>query len=205
MSIEQLIEWQKDGHEIACHGSTHKNTAEDVINNIIELRDMGLFVDNIGFASPESWLTNGNMAASGIERLYSEKTISYMRTGTQILREGVVYTALSLIEQITHSSILFYSLNSKNIICAGTNPELLPSVAVKNFTSLKQIKFLIKKMKDGDKVILMFHSILYLTDPGYGADHYYWDAKQFDSLCSYITTCDDINVCTTYQLVFNDN
>ena len=34
MTVEQLIECQKNGIEIACHGHTHQNTATDVLDNI---------------------------------------------------------------------------------------------------------------------------------------------------------------------------
>ena len=37
MTAEQVRNWQKCGGEIACHGSTHKNTAEDIKRNIDEL------------------------------------------------------------------------------------------------------------------------------------------------------------------------
>lgn len=49
---EQLREWQASGMEIACHGSTHKNTVEDILTNSEELRDMGLSVEKSGLPVP---------------------------------------------------------------------------------------------------------------------------------------------------------
>ena len=60
MTAEQLLDWQRCGMEIACHGSTHENTTEDVLRNIAELQAMGLDTEGIGFASPHSGLTREN-------------------------------------------------------------------------------------------------------------------------------------------------
>ena len=83
MTANQLMEWQKAGNEIACHGSTHQNTKDDVIRNIIELSGLGIDTTKIGFASPNSTLTIDNMQSLGIEKLYDDGKLSYLRSGIQ--------------------------------------------------------------------------------------------------------------------------
>ena len=52
-SIKDLQECHKSGLvEGACHGATHKNTREDVEQNIIDLRKIGINESVFGFASP---------------------------------------------------------------------------------------------------------------------------------------------------------
>ena len=49
------------------------------------------------------------------------------------------------------------------------------SVAIYSYTTIAQIKSLIKSMPNNSSVILMFHSILKITDKGYGVDKWYWE------------------------------
>lgn len=201
MTVEQLAECQQDGMELACHGSTHQNTVEDVLKNITELREMGVSVENIGFASPHSELTLENSAA--IRALVEQGTLSYIRTGIQVRREGLRYAGLTALERRSHSKGLFYRLNRKNILppAPGT---FLRSVAVTRYTTLEQLRYLIDRMADGESVILMFHSVLFPGEPGYGADTWYWDAGRFDALCDLLAQAKDISVRTTQQLVLDD-
>ena len=195
---EQLREWQASGIEIACHGSTHKNTVEDILTNIEELRSMRLSVERIGFASPRSELTSENSAS--IQALVSQGTLSYIRSGIQTRREGLIYTALTVLERITHSKFLYYVLNRKNILSPQPG-VFLSSVAITRYTTLEQICYLIDRMQDGESLILMFHSILYSKDLGYGADSWYWDAVQFDSLCKTLKSDKRIRVLNLEQLI----
>jgi hypothetical protein len=203
MTVEQLLEWQNDGNEIACHGHTHKNTAQDVKLNIYNLKKMGLDTENIGFASPNSYLTEENIKDTGIGKLYNDGTISYIRSGIQIKREGLLYIFVSIIEQLTHSKELFYKLNSKNKILVDSlnvSQKIIPSVAIKDYTTVSQVEYFIDKLKDNEAVILMFHSILYRGSEGYGKDHYYWDADKFEKLCADLTNVSGIQIITTHKL-----
>ena len=201
MTAEQLAECQREGMELACHGSTHQNTVEDVLKNIAELREMGLSVENIGFASPHSELTMENSAA--IRALVEQGTLSYIRTGIQVRREGLPYACLTALERRTHSRGLFYQLNRKNIL-PPTPGTFLRSVAVTRYTTLEQLRYLISRMKDGESVILMFHSIRHPGEPGYGADAWYWDAGRFDALCAFLKRTDGVFVRTTQRLPLDD-
>lgn len=186
ITVKEIKEWESLGFEVACHGATHQNTAEDVIQNIKELQSFGIDTEGIGFASPTSFITEKNVHQTGIDKLKKEGKISYIRTGIQVRREGLIYTFFSIVEKITHNSWLYYRLNRQNIIKKNNIPELLPSTAIKSYTTLKQVKYLINKMPENSYMILMLHSVLKKNDPFYGKDNYFWDADKFEELCSYL-------------------
>ena len=98
---------QQNGVEIACHGHLHLNTKEDVLDNIAALKEMKVDVSNIGFASPNSEITEKNDC--GIGELAEQRAISYIRSGLQIRREGIIFAVLSVIGRITRSKKLFIS------------------------------------------------------------------------------------------------
>lgn len=187
------------GGEIASHGRTHKNSTDEILKSIEELKNIGVNVLDIGFASPESWLTESNVEFTEINKLLTTGVISYLRSGIQIRREGLLYTCLSVLEQFTHSKRLYFLLNKRNII--KRKHRIYLSTAVKNYTSLAQIQFMINKVRNNEALILMFHSILPKTDSFYGKDHYYWDAECFDKLCEWLKKQDDISVLTTRKLI----
>ena len=195
---QQLVECQKDGNEIACHGHSHKNDVQDVLDNIEALAEFGLDKNLIvGFASPESYVTEKN--TFGMDKLVEDGVLKYVRSGIQIRREGLIYTAFSVLERITHSKTLFRYLNRKNII--SNVGWLLPSVAITRYTTVRQLMHFIDKLKDGESVILMFHSVLNKGDVGYGKDDWYFDAKKFEELCEKLKENDAVNVCTTAELI----
>jgi peptidoglycan/xylan/chitin deacetylase (PgdA/CDA1 family) len=192
---------QFGGFEIACHGDSHKNTDKDVLLNIEKLKGMGVAIAGIGFASPNSYITEGNINDTGIDKLLSQGIISYIRTGMQIRREGIIYGLVSVLERFTHSKEMFYKLNKKNIISDVGKIMLLPSVAIKDYTTVTQIKYLLSRLKENESAILMFHSILNFEDMGYGKDHYYWDSGKFDALCSWLVNDSSFKVITTRELM----
>lgn len=202
ISIDQLLECYKSGLvEIACHGANHLNTKEDVERNLEELRGMGVGEQILGFASPESVITEQNKNEKGIWKLVEDGQLLYVRSGIQIRREGYVYAALSLLDRYIHSNSLFRYLNRKNVIINVSNDQILPSVAIFSYTKLHQVFSFIEKLKDSSATILMFHSILRNGDEGYGCDRYYWDAEEFESLCAFLKSRSDIRVCMTKDLI----
>lgn len=201
MSVEDLLEWEKSGNEIACHGSKHFNSIEDILKNIEELRKMNISVNNIGFASPNSILTEDFLYKSGIINLYKNGVLSYLRSGIKVRREGVIYIVLSLLEKITHSKVLFWLLQKRAIMQYKKLPLLLKSSPIKSYTTVKQVEYLIEKMEDDDCLIFMFHSILDKENKGYGKDHWYWDIEKFEKFCEYLSKNKKISVLTTKELV----
>lgn len=208
MSCEQVLECQQSGLvEIACHGATHKNTKEDFIKNIEEIKEMGCTIDNIGAASQGSEITLQNRNNDGVWDLVRNGTLSYLRSGIKIRREGLLYSALSLVDRYIHSNYLFFYLNKRCIIDRPREPFFL-STAIVNYTTIKQVRFLVERFagnKDTKSVdsalIIMLHSILEKDDPGYGKDKWYWDIEKFDKLCCYLKENRRIKMITTQEYV----
>ena len=200
MTVEQVVECQHSGLvEIACHGANHQNTRRDVELNIEELIAMGIDVSSIGFASPQSEITEVNLNNEGIGDLLNESKLSYVRSGIQIRREGFLYILLSLLDRYFHRKELYWILNKRNIFnCVKT---IIPSAAVFSHTTCEQLQSFIEKMPDENCIIFMFHSILDTIDDGYGKDRYYWDVTRFEKICSWISKNEDVNVCTTKEIV----
>lgn len=207
VTVEQLREMQEYGMELACHGSTHSNTVEDILKNIAELKEMGLYQPPIGFASPHSELTVENSTA--VRALVEDGTLAYIRSGLQVRREGLVYAGLTALERGIHSPYLYVALNRRNILPPPSRTSmhetgtLLLSAAVTCHTTVAQIRRLIEAMKDGESLILMFHSILRPGDTGYGADTWYWDADRLEALCAWLAQQPELTVRTTVELVIN--
>ncbi len=198
MTAEQLIECQKNGIEIACHGATHQNTADDILRNIREFQNMGISTEDIGFASPNSYVTE--TTCSNIRALADKKIISYIRSGVRLERENFLYKALTAVERITHSKYLFYILNKRNIE-SGKNNGILKSIAVLKCTTPEQLIYFTEKMKDNDAVIFMFHSIIDKNCLYYTADKWCWDIARFEKLCAYLKKTDGIQAVTTRDLL----
>lgn len=204
VSIKELQECYKSGLvEIACHGANHKNTREDIEQNISDLRTVGISEPIFGFASPGCGITEQNKNEKGVWDLVEEKKLLYVRSGISVRREGWLYTALTLVDRYAHSNKLFQYLNNRNIII---NKEhlgkcVLPSVTIYSYTRLLQIKYLIENMPESSTAILMFHSILRKGDEGYGFDRFCWDADAFESLCGYLKSQSDIHICMTKDLL----
>ena len=194
VEVEHLVEMQQNGVEIACHGHLHLNKKNDVFDNIDALKRMGIDVSCIGFASPNSDITeaNGNEFFS----LVDEGVLSYVRSGVKIKREGFLYSFLTCIERKTHSSWLFRYLNRKNVI-KDSRARLLMSVAVTKYTTVRQIVDFVKHLRDGECVIFMFHSVITKDDVGYGKDNWYFDTEKFEKLCYSLKEDSSISVCTT--------
>lgn len=207
VTVEQLREMQEHGMELACHGSTHCNSTEDILKNIAELKEMGLYQPPIGFASPHSELTAENSAA--VRALVEDGTLAYIRSGLQVRREGLVYAGLTALERRTHSPYLYAALNRRNVLSVAPRMSmrgsrtLLPSAAVTCHTAVAQLQRLIGTMRDGEGLILMFHSILRPGDTGYGADTWYWDADRLEALCAWLAQQPEIAVRTTVELAVN--
>ena len=201
MSVNDLTEWQNSGFEIGCHGKKHLNDYDDILLCIDDLKKCGLITDNIGFASPQSELCEANIDEYGVQKLLDDKKILYARSGIQIKRAGFFYTVHSVFERITHSKKAFYRLNKRNIIRNKLDSRLIPSVAIKRYTTNEQIEYFIEKIPDDSTVIFMFHSILKNTDAGYAKDDYYWDYEKFVRFCSFLSSKDDITCLTTKEMV----
>ncbi len=196
MTLEELIECAENGAEIACHGHTHNNTADDVMNNISSLSKMGINTKNIGFASPYSFISKDN--GEDIKMLLREGKIAYIRSGISIRREGFLYSVFSYLERMTHSKILFYHLNKRNII-KKPKPELLMSVAITKYTTVNQIMYFLNKAQEGDSIILMFHHISQNNEVDSNVWHF--SLEKFSLLCKKVHGDKKIKLMTTIDMI----
>ena len=198
MSFSALKECKDNGVEIACHGHKHLNTVDDINQNINVLQSRGLITIPVGFASPHSHLTEFN--SDDIYSLVQNGTLSYVRSGIQTRREGFIYTALTLLCRIFKSKRLFWLLNKRNVI-KDKNYKVLPSVAIIESTTLKQIDYFISKMSDGESVIFMFHSIIERKPAGIFKNVCDFTKGKFEKLVQNVKANSSCVVCTTEQIV----
>jgi hypothetical protein len=203
MSVSNLLECQNLGMEIACHGHTHHNTISDIEYNICELSNLGINTDSFGFASPHSQITHQNL--DEIEPLLDNGKLLYVRSGIQVRREGYLYSVLYALQEFIHSKKLYYYLNRKNIFLVNGRSKLIYGITVTKNTTLKQLKYLLKHIPEGYCAVLLFHSILYPEDAGYGRDKWFWDAREFDKLCKYVSEDNTFNIIRTSNLFQGDN
>lgn len=200
MTIGQVVECQQSGLvEIACHGAIHDNTKEGVLRNIEDMKAWGVNVKGIGFASPTSFLTRENIHETGIDVLVEQGVLSYVRSGIRTRQEGLVYSAFTWLDSKIHNNGLFYRLNKRCIISKPL-PSILPSIAVNYYHTLSQVKNLIVKMRDGEAMILNFHSVLQKNDAGFGKDKFYWEEGKFENLLKELDSNMSVKVCTTKDL-----
>ena len=206
ITCEELLHCYKSGLvEIACHGAHHLNTKEDIEQNITDLKNIGIKESVLGFASPNSELTEQNKNELGIWEMIETGKLLYVRSGIQIRREGYIYSALSILDKYVHSNALFYYLNRNNIFQNDNTVKsrVLPSITIFSYTKVHQIQYLIEHAQESSIIILMFHSVLKKEDTGYGKDKFSIDADTFDSLCSYLKSCNDVQLCMTKDLFNN--
>ena len=198
MSIENLLEIQDKGFEIANHGAYHKNTIEDIEEANKKLKSWGIKIENIGFASPYSYITDKN--CNELIKMINSRKISYIRSGTQVRREKIYYKVLWVLEKITRSSYLFYLLHRKSIFNIFKREIILKGITINNNTTFNQIKKIIERMPSNTYIILNFHSILSRNEQGY-KDKWSWDKEKFIKLCEYLKNTKSIKIIKTIELV----
>lgn len=203
MTTNQIKECAASGLvEMACHGHTHKNTKEDVVDNIKSIFNL-IGKEKIGFASPASAITWENKNANGVWDLVEQGDLRYVRTGIRIRREGLLYTMFSVLDSKLHGNLLFWCLNKRTINSVKLQVPFLNSTTVHSYTRPRQIKSFIKKVPDGTSVILMFHSVKKSGEKGYGADKFYYDYDNFCDILCFLKERKDVKVLKTIDHVNN--
>lgn len=201
MSVEQIRTLYHKGFEIASHGNEHINDPDDIRKSIEILHGWG--IDNVyGFASPASEIDSDSY--SKFKELIEDHTLSYIRSGLQVRKQGLVFAGLYFIQNLSRSRFLYYLLNRK-LCCANKTREMEYGVSVIKGTTVDQIMFLIERMRDNTTLILILHSILYDTDPGYGEDKWCWSEKKVRELCERIAnsnTCCVLNNSELYTHIY---
>lgn len=190
MTIEQVKDCIMQGIEIGSHSDQHTNKIDDIERSIQKIEGwkytcQSETMEKIGFASPSSDIWKKN-----IDNIKNIGGLSYVRTGRQIKRNGYLYSLLFLINQIFRSKRLFWHLNKRYINHEEADKFLVESVAIMSDTPKEHIQYCAERMKQGEVFVLLFHSILYKGQPGYGADKWFYDGKKFESLCDYFSKKD---------------
>ncbi len=200
MTWDEILTLQENGWEIASHAHTHTNDSEDIKKSVEELEKHGVNTEKIGFASPNSEIDkNGYLAIK--DKLPAE--ISYVRSGLQIRREGLVYAGLSVLNRRLKCQRLFCLLNRKCKIekCSQHLEQPMLSVGISSEVTCKELAALINNLKDDECFILMFHSILSAEQSALKVDSWWWDINKLESLCQWLCKQADVKVITTKQLL----
>ena len=176
---EEVKECEAAGIEIASHSSNHTNAIEKIrkADQIFRRRNISRYKG--GFASPNSCIWSRNIKKYG--EVVSDGTVSYIRSGNQLRRDGKIRLLYYLVMRFTGSRYFFCLYHKRN-------------------TTVQQIVKLIQAMKEGEAAILLFHSILKPSDPGYGKDKWYTDERIFRAICSYISREPGIEALTNFEL-----
>ena len=196
MSVSDILDMLKSGNEIACHGHTHTNSYNDVCDCINKLNSWGVNVNNIGFASPFSQIVPENVG--DMNNLLNEDKISYIRTGIQIRREGIFYSACTFFCEKMGLKRLFVHLNKKAVYSYPIEHRVILGVSVTNNTTVAQIIKLIDSMPVSSGVVLIFHSILDKRDC---YDRWCWSTDDFSLLCDSLSKRHDCKVVSTNELI----
>lgn len=200
MTWDEILTLQENGWEIASHAHTHTNDSEDIAKSLEELEKHGINTENIGFASPNSEL-DGDSYLPVKEKLADR--ISYIRSGLQIRREGLVYAGLTVLNRQLKSKSLFCLLNRKckAKVCAQLSAQPILSVGISSEVTCKELMALINSLKDDECYILMFHSVLSAEQDQLKVDNWWWDVNKMESLCQWLGKQDEVKVVTTKQLL----
>lgn len=198
VSWEEVKECEAAGIEIASHSSNHTNAIDKIrkADQIFRRRNISGYKG--GFASPNSCIWSRNIKKYG--EVGSDGAVSYIRSGNQLRRDGKIRLLYYLVMRFTGSRYFFCLYHKRNIIKLGESLLFYPSVSCDRNTTVKQIVKLIQGMKDGEAAILLFHSILKPSDPGYGKDKWYTDERIFRAICSYISREPGIKSLTNFEL-----
>lgn len=199
MSADEILTCQKMGIEIANHSADHTNDVRQIIRGSDKLLCMQCGSGRIGFSSPESEISQKNIFS--YEYLIRDHIVSYIRSGNQVRRDGLLYACMYFLYKTTKSKILFWIYNRRNLIeLKEKRPRLYPSVTCNADNSAEQMLFFIKSIPDNYAVIIMFHSILSYGDTGWAKDKWYNSTEDFEKLCCYLSKKRDIRVITNRKL-----
>ena len=204
MSLDNVIEMFHSGFDISSHSDRHINEENDLKASLSKLKKLGLLQkNNVIFSSPKSEIYEGNIQkySSMLER----NNVRLLRTGNQLKRHGAIYVLLYLLQRLFQSNVLFYLLNKKNILNIDNyrikNKLLIISaIAVKYYNSINQLKFLLKKIKDNEVVIFLFHSIIYEKDI-LKKNKWIFTAEKFEELLKIFKNRPDIKVLNIKELL----
>lgn len=183
MTVENVIDISHDSQfEIALHGDCHLNTVSDIragrnkLLKWLELPDSYLF----GLASPGSGLSIDDFVNS-TDPLFKDK-ILYMRTSSNITKNGLFKKLIRRISRVSRSSQLF-RFTYGNTIMTACPDRVIYSIPVMKQNTLEQVESIIRlAIKKKGCLTMMFHSIGDIS----GEDNWTWNKDDFGKLCDYL-------------------
>lgn len=188
MSVDDITTCLKEGFEIGIHSDKHTNDVDDINKAIEKLSNWcsSYIKDNHkwGFASPSSDIYSKN-----IEQIKEvSPALLYVRTGTQVRRNGLIYIFLFLINKICKSKKIFYLLNRNCLIEKKLLNKVpaIESIAIRSDTPVSAITYLLEKMGKNQVCVLLFHSILKNNQQNQKTDCWYYDYDKFQTICNYL-------------------
>lgn len=194
MSLEELKELSSSGlFEIAGHGVTHNNDIQNLLNSVLELREMcDPNSDICGIASPHSQFDLKQFEEA--KNLFIKNGIKYLRISNDYTKMNKVKVWLRRLNRVIHNGYLYYWVNQDSIM---KNVDfLLYSIPVIRDNRLREVISLIKKIGNSNEdciCILMFHSILRKGEVYYD-DLFSWDYEEFQKLCEYLIVSKSNNI-----------
>lgn len=198
MSIDQILELNRHGIEIACHGYKHNNDFDNLIKGKIQLLEwIGSDGEHdIGVASPHSKF---DISPSGLD--FVTDNFAYLRVGGFIGGLNRKDRIFQKVARITKSNYLFVHVYKKTVRGTISSFPILRCVPVLKGNSVSQIMKLLKYCaKHNLWCILGFHSVLDVNEEGYH-NNFSWDINKFIKLCECIQKDDSIYPKTTMEYV----
>lgn len=183
--------------EIANHSANHTNEVADIVRGSDSIKEH-LGLSEIGFSSPNSDICSGNYDT--FSNLTQTGKASYIRSGNQLRRDGLIYALLYIIYKYTKSAFVFSLYNKRNIIKSGKPSDIYPSVTCNCDNTVNQLIKFIKNMPDNSAAIIMFHSILEEHNPGYGNTKWSNTTEEFEKICSILSSDNFVKIITNSDL-----
>lgn len=194
LTIEELIEMDKNGMDISSHGDKHITDNKDFITSINKLKEWGINKNKYGFSVP-----NSNYTFELLNAFISNNinTLQYIRVG----RSKKCYTLISKIQYVLYKLFklqLSYNYFNKHNLITNINKYCIPSLVIKNYTKAKSlIKFINKYKSTNCTLVIMFHSIV--NNP---SNQWEWSTSNFTTLCECLSKeKSTIEVLTLEELV----
>lgn len=179
ISLENILEMEKEGFEISSHSCNHSNEYSMIKESLDFLCNKGIMKREYkSFSSPRSEINEKNFEKSEIKKL----DLKYLRTGIQIRNENIFMKLMFILQKKCKSKIAFYLLNKDNIM-KNRKEFFIKTIAIRSYNTINQINFLLNKIKQNETAVLLFHSI---TNENEEIDEWGFNKIKFEKLCKMI-------------------
>ena len=197
VTLENLLEMKKNGFEISSHSNNHTNDYDMIESSIKKLCNYKLMEKNfLSFSSPKSEINEKNYLDKNLKNL----NLKYLRTGVQVRNESIYKKILFIIQKYIKSKLAFYLLNKENIMSSNKNNFFIKTIAIRSYNTIGQLEYLIKKIKNGQTAVLLFHSIVDSKDC---IDEWGYSFNKFEKLCQFVSENKEYKNITVKQFVTN--